>query len=685
MSSSSLGMDGSVYFLNDRLNQEDLRVNALPVGLKEIEVNKLPKPELSVDLLDKAIQLGFKVSHIPFRLYSESKFGKFRLRDNSEMYKGYPMYGKTTDTAEHKLSRMVTVRNALIELAKIIENEVGSVNEGLLIEEIDNLNKFNFQRPQRMGRHLALPVDFSTKDVEYPVSFIEIINKILDLVIKTDTPVPRDKAILSVIDAVGTAPGGPSFQNPSDDQYNYHRLVTFADAPIPNYAKAGSDFYLQDMLDYASKFPFPDPFMAYMSYVSFRQGSKIKPQLEWFPTMEGWLAYFETVSFESNQRLVYPSSALINFDTTAATLKMKRFRKRKLGLYHTPDLAKIYIPKLQKQGKFSFVSDFSSFDTTITNRLMVHIFERLATIAPDIAWECQYLVAWLKNSGVISPSFLSGDPNSVTLLRGPIGLLSGWLFTSEIGSIVSLAANLWTLQHFDKDIFAKWVSGNFTILIQSDDVCFTWNDKIDPEAFSEVMSNLGFKSKLMEGSTFLKLILPLGTLMSKLKDPSDYTRLLSRLNMQTWGNEFSYDGDPEAIVRLGLYSRATYIKNHPCWTKNHKSYQLTKDLLSSSPLFAPTVDNFDEGVKAMSQSDVTEIFNYCSTTKGNTWLSKYVNQIDQNPNARNMLISLHEMGLSLEGLTDSLLDQRRAYFNARNSAPTSESHANINSILNWTS
>jgi hypothetical protein len=248
------------------------------------------------------------------------------------------------------------------------------------------------------------------------------------------------------------------------------------------------------------------------------------------------------------------------------------------------------------------------------------------------------------------------EPGSVTFMSGLVSLLSGWYITSEMGSIISLAANLYALEDQVPSVVNDWIKGNFIMLVQSDDVLFTLPKKIDSEPFAARIESLGMKSKLQEGAMFLKQLLPLGYLaFNKLKSAKPIVRLVTN----TWGNEQNYSAMPDAVIRLGLFGRAQNVLNNPIWKHMRPSFDA---MLETSDIYndSHTLSNYDKGIEYLSEEDVNTIREY-SEGSGLGWLSKLMNRADADPYAATTLRLLGELGISTEALTDELLKQRQMY------------------------
>lgn len=652
------------YSLVDNSNPFSSVKKLIPTGLKEIEITELEKPQFSEDLLFSAKKYGFDIYDVPFPIYSKGKVGTPRAENNKELPNGYPMYGADSLPLDIRLDRMKVTRNKIIEFNKNFLHKAENFDERLRVEEEGDANKFTFQRTRRFGRHLSLPYSQNLQQFKgYSKEFLMILKAVCKHYIDgTKGLLPtRKEAILSQEDAIETAPGAPLFAS-GDEDYHLKRMAALLVMPVPDYKEYPLS-YLNKVYDMGSSIGMPHRSMTLAPYLSFRQGAKVKPQLLWYNNGFNYAARYEATSMESNQRLVFPGPFVLNIIMSPAVYLMKLFRKRKLGMYHNPLLASKYIEKLRKQGSICYVSDFSNYDMTISNWLLRFVCNELAN--SEYSWEFKFFSEYLDDTGVVYPSYhASAPPSEVTFLKGPVSLLSGWLLTSELGSIISVAINLFALWKQIPSILTDWVTGKFIILVQSDDVLFTLPKEIDEEQFTKDVATLGVDTKLMQGTTFLKKMLPLGYLA---KQPGP-ARLISRLVQQTFGNEDNYSGKPDAIVRLGLVARSEDLKNNPIWKNVKPEFQ---DMLRISEIYDPIIDSFDNGLQALSQEDIATIQEYGSTS-GLPWFSQLMTRADSDPSAAGLIASMSKLGINFTNVEETLKAQREQYYNALMTANASK-------------
>lgn len=670
---------------------EKFMSSIIPVALSPIKVIKLTGDDRgsSNALIALAKRIGFEVEHYELGLYGSNKRGRTRSLSGSELVQGYPMYGKSSEALAHRLTLLNTGMKQSAEFIKLIKAKTEAYSDPVKFDEWDDCDRLTIQRTQYYGRFLSVPASADLIDLSYPKRFLEIIELVckhyIDL---TEASMPPRNQVMSLItDAQETAIGAPSFSSSGVDSegrsYHEKRIITLADMPVPDY-REDPGIFLDDAYLWGEQLGLPDGSMAFASAISYRQGAKgHKAQKLWYFNGTEFVADYEAMSWESNQRLVYPAPHCLNVVLTPAVYQMKMARKKKLGLYHSPEMVNAYISALNKQGPISYESDFSGFDTTISNQILQFVFRTLAKYAKKYHWEYSLFSDFIESTGVIFPSFLSDENLSVTYFSRAVSLLSGILPTSESGSIVSLAANLFALEDQIPSVVNDWLSNRFVILVQSDDVLFTLPKTIDEDRFFEQMTRLRLTAKLKQGNMFLKKLLPVGTLRKFLGEfPLAGVPLLSRQVQQTMFNENSYEGKPDAIIRLALLSRAEGLNKHPAFDKSID--EAWRTILSSYPIFKPIIDVMYQGVLALPEEDKKAVIDYSSSEDGMAWVSKIYNRAESDPKARQTLEQLAKLGFSLDQYEDTAVSQRLSYLQALYSPPTTSSRDMLDKILAWT-
>lgn len=699
-SSMNTGVDDDPVFHKDASTGEFPRVDnrnpeayidkLIPVAMSPISVKKLSKNERgsSQNLLELARMIGFEIQQLDFPIYGRNKQGKMRFLSNSELVQGYPMYGKSSENVIERLKREVRTMSMLKEFTKLLKSKAAEFSEPVKMDEWDDADRLTIQRTQYLGRFLNPPASSDLIGLKYPRRIFEILEIVckhyIDL---TESLLPNRVDVMTLItDAKETAIGAPSYASAGEDDlkrgYHEKRLITLADMPVPDYSIDPGD-YLDDLYLWGEQLGMPDGSLALASAISYRQGAKgHKPQKLWYFNGHEYVADYEAMSWESNQRLVYPAPHCFNVLITPIVYQMKLARMTKLGMYHRPEYVVRYINQLNKQGLVSYESDFSSFDTTISSTLLQFVFRTLAKYAKKFAWEYGLFADYLQTTGVVAPSYLTDDPTQVTYFKGAASLLSGILPTSESGSIVSIAAQLYALEKQIPDIVNQWLSGKFVCLVQSDDVLFTLPKKINEENFSDAMHELGLTAKLKEGNMFLKKLLPVGTLSSySSKFPLGGVPLWSRQPQQTFFNEHSYEGKPDAIVRLALLSRAEGLNKHPMF--DSQLDKAWKDILVQHDIFKDVIPHLYDGVLSLNDEDKQAVLEYSTSDEGMAWVSQIYNRAESDPKAKQTLLELSKIGFNLDEYDDTAVSQRRSYLKALYTHPNADSRAMLTQISAW--
>jgi hypothetical protein len=473
-------------------------------------------------------------------------------------------------------------------------------------------------------------------------------------------------ALLEGTDAKDTNLGAPTF-NSSPDLYHAYRIITAADCPPPDFSDPWGTIkrlqqWSQDLLG--------DKELLFCSPLGYRSGPTDKPIPLWVQEGAGYSYSAEVENVYVRQRQVRFASWVVNLQLTGLILGLKSARKNILGLWHDPTLQASYLTKLRKQGQISLELDESAYDSTIKNVVMANIFQKFAernfhhfgaTLAHHV----------VTHSMSVNPSF-KGTPGFATGFYGQVGLQSGWLFTSEIGTIVHVTAVLWALSHQIPDIVKKWKNGTFIMLVQSDDLLFTFDASIDADRLSADLAKLGFSSKLKEGTTFLKKILPLGS-FSGMKGPSP---LIMRHLQQTTGNEDRYGDKPDAIRRLGFVARSNNINFHPMYSS---LWPALLDVYEGA--FPFLTDEFmakmRKGDFSLLPGDDAEILKYAESASGQKFWTDYLERVSYDPSALALLASVQRLGLPVNLL---LADQTRAraeYVHALTSKPSARTRSEL--------
>lgn len=659
------GLDVNEGRIPDDPTPDDVK-GLIPSGLDPITFADLEKPITSTGIIQLVEKLGMAYTEQPLVIYRQNKQGVPRRVDNLDMVAGYPQYGQGAEGVENlksMTSQIKTFRDEFMEAA--------SHNEILFGMEEEDFKKISILRPRLPGRHLQPPISLDFQHRVIPEDFKILLARVVKRYVAANTYLKTGKAaILEGTDAKDTSLGSPTFY--TGDAYHAARVATMQCVPPPDYSRTPAE-YIEALENFGASM-FPEPSMVYASYLSFRQGATNKDLPLFKFDGLGFEARRTAKGLYTRQRAVWAAPFYLNVLLTPLVLRMKSSRKNILGMWHDPQSEAKYIPKLQKQGKVAIEVDYSSYDTTISNDLMVYVYSELAAQGYS-PWESSLMAQLTQLQGAITPSF-TGATDTVSYFKGQVTLMSGLLTTSELGSIISISIVLYCLSKQQPQLVEQWLAGSFIILVQSDDVLFTTNANIDVEKFAESAAKLGITAKVKYGSTFLKRFLPVGT-FNKLAKP------MARNVQQSIGNEDDYSGKPEAILRLGLASRTFGLDGHPLFKK---FFPQLFDIYASHFAFVRNVDDpeqWKQGVCRLTDADIRAIEQYAVTTAGDSIMTNLLERAAFDPSAANVINFLKERGLDLDFLIADQVAARREYTEALFSQPTPTSMDSMLSLARW--
>jgi len=639
----------------------------IPVGLGPIKVTSI-KPISTSDILAKLRNKGMLVKELAFPLFRSSKSGKPPRLDNEDLVVGWPQYGTGAAGVESLVSTWSDTKSLASDLSKALKPL-----ELFDSMESDDLEKLTILRRTPVGQNIQTPMDPDQPNVVFPKDFVVILKQVIKKAASvTSYRKVGQSGILDGIDAKDTALGSPTFY--AGEAYHAARLATLAAVPVPDY-KLAPDKYLDALEHWAGAF-MPDPSLVYASYLSYRFGPTTKPTPLWVPGIGQYSATHEATSLYPRRRAVWAAAQYINVILTPLVLALKSSRKNIPGLWHDPMSQSSYISKMQKQGSNAYEVDYSSYDLTLQNRLLVFIFDELADngVAP---WEARFCARLLERMGAIVPSF-SGANQTVTYFQHMVTLLSGLLPTSESGSLISTALVLFGLSRQIPDITSKWLSGSWVMALQSDDVTFALNIAVDKERFKETLSEVGIKAKIKDGSTFLKRILPIGQVKVG-------TKMFSRNLQQTVANEDSYDGKPTAILRLGLAARCDGLQTHPLFSK---FFPRMFDMYREHFDYVKEIEKPQQWLRGsfeLNKLDMRSIEAYATGLAGSTYLSNLLERSSYDPAAAALISFLTSHGQKIDFLEADQRKARAAYTQALFSPPSSRATQDMLVFARWRS
>jgi hypothetical protein len=286
------------------------------------------------------------------------------------------------------------------------------------------------------------------------------------------------------------------------------------------------------------------PEKAYLGYGLARRSGPVYKDLPLlrYKTGNVWSEIGTWKGCYQRNRTVQMSSAGANNKLHSLYAVLNGARRRINGLWHEGGGN----ASLLKGYEFHVESDLSSFDITVPPELQDLLRDEMSYAFPHLE---DKIIFWrvMENRPLISPSW-SLDKDTVSILSYDGGTRSGLKMTSEIGTLISVCAVLYSLykQGFD---YTKWPSINdeFAFLILGDDVRLSTSRRIDPEGWEAAHAVIGLKAEIVEGHGFLSR-----HTSSVLKD----SPIGGRIVQQTMSNEHEVVGKKYlGLQYLGFLAR----------------------------------------------------------------------------------------------------------------------------------
>ena len=364
-------------------------------------------------------------------------------------------------------------------------------------------------------------------------------------------------SVVTDFDPLDTNCGFPT--TVSGDNSPLARVSTFDAFPqldLSGNAQSAVATYLKGANQICTSVGLPDG-LAFHAIINRRFGPFKKVTPDWRAEGAGGVSVSQgTRSLWPRMRHVFIIPFWLNVLISRSTLQQKSARRGILGLWHDPNHEALYLKHLQSYKGITYESDLSAQDTRITPPFRKVLFGHLLNAGFD-PLGLQVKIQSEEFAGVTYPSW-TGTADEATVLKGPVGMLSGWKDTSETDSLYGLITCLTSLRLIDEKYLTDWEKGSFVILSQGDDILFKSKKEIDPDVYAEGLKYGGAVGELVKGKTFLRKILPTDA-------PGPSVPLISRLIQQTFYNEQDYTDD--VIPRLALTSRAQGLDKHPKWSK----------------------------------------------------------------------------------------------------------------------
>jgi len=665
----SLG-GGDSDFLDHRSPLGDSTKRLIPASIPESIVINSVRSVTSQDVVNKIKGKGALVDEVPVAVYRASAEGKPRRLDNSDVLVGYkPLY----DGLSHFQECYGLVKRAVVGLKDLF-----CTNSVVDSAELQDLDKITMQRWRPTGWFLHVPFSESLKLTAYEQEFINSVRVVVRryaAVLKGEQRVSDwQSMILNDFDPPDTMVGMPTMMS-GNLSHEGRIAILAALAPV---GRLQPEAWLDEYSRLSMTLGLPANFL-FSSMLATRHGPMRKPIPLWVKDVAGYSYNHESIGLYDRTRFVYPIPYPVNFLLSPVYLLLKEARKRTLGLWHDPVSMEKYVKVLRSQGKKSFSIDFSGMDTTMPP----HLIKLMCSVLIEHGfprWPLQMLSTLYERMGIITPSYLS-QPGSCTFIHKVISWLSGFKLTSEFDTIFGAATMLTILEQQMPGIRDRWERGNWTFAELGDDIIFTTDSKIDPEAMTKAAQEIcGANLKVYEDVMFLKRLMPLHP------DIPHLSRPFSRLIQQTFFNEERYDGieggqRPDAVMRLSIWARMDSLDKHP---KFRDAWPLVRDAIASLGFVRRSSAQYQRDLlsgKAVMQDGDEAIIQLFATRTPEVMLD-YLERSRYEPSAAFLLQAFKAFGVNIDENPDHS-SIRKIYMKALLTKPGPSEIRNLTSKIPW--
>lgn len=636
------------------------------VGQK-IEVRELEVPLTSYGLERDLISSGLGVQHINFSLFSETAWGAPRPKGGTFLLVDAPPCDGLSLSDINRLTD--GARTELLEACK-------ARSEHLYNSEYDDAKKLAFQRSSFYGKNLRSPVDRDSLKVKHCLSFIKTIYRVIEHMCKMAKKKFGSKAtdleyLKSIpYDPENTNTGAPFFVPGSQDVITAREFL-LTDAPKFSFTGSGAE-YVKDVERWVQSYGLPS-FLKSSSFLVYRMGAKIGYYPVWFRQSGGFIANYEAEAYNCDARFAWGGCYLWYIALTPAQVYMKLCRKAKLGLFHTVELSQEYMALLFKRGKNGITTDFSRYDTTQVKELQLHVCKAFMQYCPELKHQFELMHQIIDEVTMIMPFMHSIDTRMSTVLSKQNGLLSGFGFTAEMGTVLGVASMIDAMeQNGLADLAKAWFDDDHIVLVQSDDNQQYLSDE-DFKRFMDVKDQYvdyikkeqGLVLKVTEGDVFLKRMLQPGS-----KSMLDTSPVVARIIQNTFGNEKRVSGPYcEERAQYAFIARCVNLHKHPL---GQKAVGIIKDLFSHSPVLKPVIDIVGKDVLELPRSILDGIDAYGKSTDGQKWIAELIARVEYDPVAQYMIDSFIASGIDIMSLVVDKKDKRQKMYKCLESGTTNQ-------------
>lgn len=375
--------------------------------------------------------------------------------------------------------------------------------------------------------------------------------------------------------------------------------------------------------------------------VNSRYGPHRKATVHWVRGEHGtYTATGSTKGLYPRIRLVYIVPFLYNVLCSRLVLQIKGARMNMPGLWHTPEahqaVAQYYAGLRSIQ---YYENDFSGLDTRFTTPFRERIIQHMWNEGFDRIGLATLLYAEKERGGVAYPSW-EGAEHASTVVRGDMGLLSGWKVTSDLDTVYALITTLVALDQVAPQMTKDWFNDVPNIMALGDDVLMLTTAKLNSDGFNRAAQLCGAKTDLKAGHTFLKKISTVRINQGDHTATMEEIPLLSRIVQQTLWNEHPI---PKSIIaRVGLLSRSQSVRLHPLWESE-------KDALTQLIRMMECFKEVPDPWSPLSKREETQLREYLTLHPG--FQAELVTSAQYRPSAALMVQQLSSMGIMLtEGI-----------------------------------
>lgn len=282
--------------------------------------------------------------------------------------------------------------------------------------------------------------------------------------------------------------------------------------------------------------------------VSSRQGplNKMMPYYEsddagiWAPTRMAKGAWSRT-------RQVFMGSFGLNVALEPLLARLQGGRRGTRGFWHDKTSDRTVTLRAWQLGLKVVEADISGYDQSVSPSLQEALANIIAEIDPSLADQAR-LYLYAERRSVITPPYIGQLGCSVVTTRGATH--SGQRLTAEVGSMICAATTLFALSSLMKlspaALWDRFMSGEWMLLVQGDDLLIGLPTVIDPAAWEAQWLKVGLKCHVLSGYRFL---------MKHRLAEGDFP-VGGRIVQQTLSNESEPSGthwDP--ILVLGMHAR----------------------------------------------------------------------------------------------------------------------------------